>query len=100
MPASNSTVFPFSGLASSARHASGMRLRSSGAIHCDHIASGALPNIAPPSSRCELPITDQSFIRYSSAMDRRAFGRLADAFPAAVAAGLDGTEVAAPEHHL
>ncbi len=37
------------------RHASGIRFRSSGAIHRSQSARGALPNIAPPSSRCEFP---------------------------------------------
>ncbi|KKD57387.1 hypothetical protein VM57_08075 [Stenotrophomonas maltophilia] len=49
----NSTVLPSSGLASSARQASSMRLSSSGAAHFSHNARGALPNIAPPSRRCE-----------------------------------------------
>src|SRR5437868_6545608 len=63
MPVSNSTVLPLSGLASNARHASAMRLPSSGADQRDHNARGALPNIAPPSSFCELPRIDQSFMR-------------------------------------
>src|SRR4249919_3172486 len=63
MPVSNRTVLPFRGLASSARHASAMRLASSGADQRDHNARGALPNIAPPSSFCELPRIDQSFMR-------------------------------------
>src|SRR5690606_22263247 len=62
MPVSNNTVLPANGLASSARQASGMRLASSGAIHFAHIARGALPNIAPPSSCWLLPRIDQSFI--------------------------------------
>ena len=33
-----------------------------GAIHCCHMARGTLPNIEPPSRRCELPRIDQSFI--------------------------------------
>ena len=40
---------------SSARRASGIRFRSSGSTQRSHTALGALPNIAPPSSRCELP---------------------------------------------
>jgi hypothetical protein len=46
----------------SARHARPMRFCSSGAIHCDHMPLGTLPNIAPPSSFCELPRIDQSFM--------------------------------------
>src|SRR5690606_39504601 len=62
MPASNSTVRPASGVASSARVASGIRLSSSGGIHFAHIARGALPNIEPPSRRWLLPSIDQSFM--------------------------------------
>src|SRR3546814_15364506 len=66
MPVPNSTVLPASGLASKARQASGMRLCSSGAIHLAHIARGALPNIAPPSSFWLLPSMDQRFIAFAS----------------------------------
>src|SRR3546814_4674669 len=66
MPVSNKTVLPASGLASNARQASGMRLCSSGASHLAHIARGALPNIAPPSSFWLLPSMDQSFIAVAS----------------------------------
>ena len=38
---------------------------SSGGIHFSHIAFGALPNIAPPSRRCELPRTEVRFARDS-----------------------------------
>src|SRR5690348_4470614 len=62
MPASNSTVLPASGLASSARQASAMRLASSGGDQRSHIPRGALPYIAPPSSFCELPVIDQSLM--------------------------------------
>jgi hypothetical protein len=62
MPVSNSTVRPFSGDASSARVASGMRLRSSGVAQRVHIVRGALPNIEPPSSFWVLPSIDQSFM--------------------------------------
>src|SRR5690606_37938944 len=62
IPVSNSTVLPLSGLASSARQASGTRFCSSGASQLDHIARGALPNIAPASSFWELPRMDQSFM--------------------------------------
>jgi hypothetical protein len=37
-----------------------MRLDASGSIQRDHIAFGALPNIAPPSSFCVLPFKDHS----------------------------------------
>src|SRR3546814_7257451 len=43
-----------------------MRLCSSGASHLAHIARGALPNIAPPSSFWLLPSMDQSFIAVAS----------------------------------
>src|SRR3546814_6081967 len=43
-----------------------MRLFSSGASHLAHIARGALPNIAPPSSFWLLPSMDQSFIAVAS----------------------------------
>ena len=46
-----------------ALQASAIRLPSSGGDHCSHIARGALPNMAPPSSFCELPRIDQSFMR-------------------------------------
>lgn len=62
MPVSNSTVLPLSGCASSARHASSMRFSASGGDHFSHMARGALPNIAPPSSFWELPSSDQSFM--------------------------------------
>src|SRR5688500_7533635 len=62
IPDSNSTVLPFSGLASNARQARSMRLASSTGDHFDHIALGALPYMAPPSSFCELPRIDQSFM--------------------------------------
>ena len=65
MPASNSTVLPFTGVASSARQASSMRLSSSGGDHFCHMARGALPNMAPPSRRCEFPRMDQSFMAAS-----------------------------------
>ena len=68
MPASNSTVLPASGLASSARQARSMRFCASGGDHFSHIARGALPNIAPPSSFWLLPSRDQSFIAASSGM--------------------------------
>src|SRR5688572_24742572 len=63
MPVSNNTVLPLSGEASNARHASAMRFSASGAVQRAHNARGALPNIAPPSSFCELPRIDQSFMR-------------------------------------
>ena len=62
MPVSNNTVLPLSGLASSARQASGIRFCSSGASQLAHIARGALPNMAPPSSCWLLPRMDQSFM--------------------------------------
>src|ERR1700742_3885851 len=62
MPVSNNTLLPSRSSTSNARHASGTRLFASGASHFDHIAFGALPNIAPPSSFCELPRIDHSFI--------------------------------------
>src|ERR1700754_3120861 len=66
MPVSNNTVLPSRSSTSNARHASGTRLFASGASHFDHIAFGALPNIAPPSSFCELPRIDQSFMSVGS----------------------------------
>jgi hypothetical protein len=42
-----------------------MRFWSSGTIHADHIAFGTFPNMAPPSSFCELPRIDQSFMTAS-----------------------------------
>ena len=43
------------------------------AIHFSHIAFGALPNIAPPSSRCEFPSTDVSV---RTGVVYHAYGRL------------------------
>jgi hypothetical protein len=60
-------------LASRARHASAMRFSGSGADQRDHKARGALPNIAPPSSFCELPRIDQSFMRRILAPRRSSF---------------------------
>src|SRR6185312_4314616 len=45
-----------------------MRFWSSAPIHFDHIALGALPNIAPPSSFCVLPSIDQSFMSHATAL--------------------------------
>src|SRR5262245_14783616 len=59
MPASNRRIRPRS-RTTRHRQASGIRFRSSGGIHFSHIARGAFPNIAPPSSRCELPSTEVS----------------------------------------
>src|SRR6478672_8994770 len=64
MPVSNSTVLPASGLASKARQARSMRLAPSTVAQRSHSARGALPNIAPPSSFCELPRIDQSFMSF------------------------------------
>ena len=63
VPAVINTVLPLSGLASNARHASAIRFASSGVAQRDHSARCALPNIAPPSSFCEFPRIDQSFMR-------------------------------------
>src|SRR6187402_2045325 len=62
IPVSNSTFLPSRPVARRQRQASGMRFSASGATQRDHMARGALPNIAPPSSRCELPMSDQSFM--------------------------------------
>src|SRR5882672_872060 len=60
MPVSNNTVFPSNSSTSRQRHASSMRLSASGGVHFSHTARGALPYIAPPSSRWRLPSTDAS----------------------------------------
>src|SRR5262252_8583812 len=61
MPVSNSTVLPSTSRASRQRHANSMRFNESGGVHFSQTARGALPYIAPPSSRWRLPSTDQSF---------------------------------------
>src|ERR1700755_3317389 len=62
MPVSNTRVVRSRPSTTNARHASGTRLFASGASHFDHNAFGALPNIAPPSSFCELPRIEKSFM--------------------------------------
>src|SRR5262249_47921948 len=91
MPVSNKTVFPSRSSASNARHASGTRLFASGASHFDHIAFGALPNIAPPSSFCELPRIDHSFM----SLHLRARTR-----PARIGTGVHLAGFAVPAHHV
>jgi len=79
----------------SARQASGMRLSASGATHFSHIPLGTLPNMAPPSSRCELPMIDQSFIKQTVLLDHAAA-----AGSARICTGVYFSTLAIPAHHI